>query len=68
MPKQAVQPGNQLCDYEDGKLRIKKIRVARMTDELVLIESDEVDAGDRVVTSPIAAVEDGMDLRVQVNE
>jgi hypothetical protein len=51
----------------DGKLKIQPIKIARRTKELVLIHSDEggIQAGDRVITSPLAVAEDGMDLQEQ---
>ena len=67
VPSTAVRSGGVCWLMRDGKLKIQPIKIARRTKELVLIHSDEggIQAGDRVITSPLAVAEDGMDLQEQ---
>ncbi len=62
--RQALRPGDQvwLLDGED-RLRIRPVTVARADLETVLITGG-LDPGDRVVTSNLQAVAEGMTLRV----
>jgi hypothetical protein len=49
---------------KDDKLKIKQVTVARRTPGEVLISSG-LDAGDRVVLTPITGAVEGMKLRVK---
>lgn len=68
IPEQAIRPGNRVWLIEDGELAIRKAQVVRLMGEQVLVEPGTISEGDRVVTSPIAAVTEGMELREQVTE
>ncbi len=62
IPLQALQPGNVIWRLEDGVLRIEKVRVARLTEQSALLETAgaSFQLGDRLVTTPLSAAEDGM--------
>ncbi len=62
IPLPALQPGNVIWRIEDGQLRIEKVRVARLTDQAALLEmaGAAFQLGDRLVTTPLAAPENGM--------
>lgn len=63
IPRSALRDGNRVwvVDGED-RLRFRDIDVARLTSDGVLVTSGLVE-GERVVTSPIRAVVDGMRVR-----
>lgn len=67
VPSTAVRSGGVCWLMRDGKLKIQPVKIARRTKELVLIhaETDGIQAGDRVITSPLAVAEDGMALRAE---
>ena len=67
LPQAAVRPGGQVWIVRDGKLQIETIDVARVDRDRVLIrgEAAPVRPGDEVVISPLAAVQNGMPVRVQ---
>lgn len=62
VPQQAVQPGNQVWTVENGKLKPKKVTVATSdaTDVIVYQEVGGLQAGDRIVVSPIATPIEGL--------
>jgi multidrug efflux pump subunit AcrA (membrane-fusion protein) len=65
VPQRAVQPGNNVWQVEDGKLSIRKIRVAETIDDLVLVyaEPDGLKPGVKLVSSPLAVATEGMAVR-----
>ncbi|MBX3436481.1 MAG: biotin/lipoyl-binding protein [Planctomycetaceae bacterium] len=65
VPLTALQPGGIVWVVRDGQLAIVPAKVARQERETALLQvtSDGPQAGERVVTSPLAAVENGMPVR-----
>lgn len=65
VPQRAVQPGNMVWQVNDGRLTIRRIRVADATDEYVLIYSDAdgLQSGMKLVSSPLASATNGMAVR-----
>ena len=68
LPERAVRPGNVAWVVRDRKLRIEKVKVARLLDDMVLLEGGGLEADDRIVISPVAVVRDGMLVREQTVE
>lgn len=66
IPNAALRPGNQVWVVRDGRLTIRPVEIAKVEDSIVLVRSADPNLvpGDRVVTSPLAAVQDGMDVTV----
>lgn len=62
LPQAAIQPGNTVWTVEDGKLQRKSIAIANsMPQEVVAYQrSGGLQAGDLVVTSPLATPVEGM--------
>lgn len=73
VPERAVRPGDRLWLVEDDKLRKVRVRVIEVIegDAIVRPRLDDAAAarllrgGARAVTSPLAAAEEGMDVRVE---
>ena len=67
IPQRAVQPGNTVWQIVDGKLQIRKIRVADAENDIVLVyaEQDGLQPGMKLVSSPLALATDGMAVREQ---
>ena len=65
VPERAVRPGNVVWCVKDGQLRIRRIRVADLLKDAVLVHADtsELKVGDHVVVSPVSLVHDGMPVR-----
>ena len=65
VPQASVRPGNQVWIIRDGKLQIESVEVAKVQGDRVLVhaQSTALVPGDRVVTSPLAAVRNGMPVR-----
>jgi multidrug efflux pump subunit AcrA (membrane-fusion protein) len=68
LPQAAVRPGNQVWIARDGVLRIETVDVAKVGRDQVLVEAGATSLrpGDEVITSPLAAVKDGMPVRTAV--
>ncbi len=64
LPVEAVRPGEQIWVNRDGKLEIRKISVVHTEGQTALVRADGsgLQAGDRVVVSPLASVKEGMSL------
>ncbi len=62
LPEIAVQPGNRLWLFRDGKLRIVKVHVVDVNDDTVIVRSDAdgVRSGDQVIVTTINNPYDGM--------
>ena len=62
LPAEAVRPGEQLWVVRDGMLRIAPIKLVQVIGDhaLILSSGNAIEAGDKVVISPLAAVNDGM--------
>jgi len=65
IPRDALQPDGQLWTVSDGKLKVHRVRPARITESIVLLRPGrtEIRTGDRVVTSSLPVAWDGMDVR-----
>lgn len=62
IPQQAIQPGNTVWTVDSGKLAKKSITIANSTPDFVIAyqRSGGLQAGDLIVTSPLATPVDGM--------
>jgi multidrug efflux pump subunit AcrA (membrane-fusion protein) len=67
IPQRVVQPGNTVWQVHDGKLVVRRIRVAETADDRVLIyqEDSGLEPGMKLVSSPLALATDGMPVREQ---
>ena len=65
VPESAVRPGNRIWVVRDGVLSIETIQPAETLDGSVILPaaSSKIEAGDHVVTSPLAEVRNGMKVR-----
>jgi len=65
VPLTALRPGGELWVVRDGHLDIVSVDVARKEGDAALLRmsTEGPQVGERVVTSPLAAVEDGMAVR-----
>jgi multidrug efflux pump subunit AcrA (membrane-fusion protein) len=70
IPQRAVQPGNRVWQVIDGRLSIRRIRVADSTDDVVLVyaEASGLKPGMKLVSSPLALATDGMAVRERAKE
>ena len=70
IPQQAVQPGNIVWQVVDGRLSIRRIRVADSANDMVLIyaEASGLKPGMKLVSSPLALATDGMAVREHAKE
>ncbi len=65
IPQEAIQPGNEVWTVVDGKLRRKEVRLATSGEDYVVAyqQEDGLQAGDRVVVSPVATPIEGLEVR-----
>lgn len=65
VPESAVRPGNRIWVVRGGVLSIETIQPAETLDGAVILPaaSAKIEAGDHVVTSPLAEVRNGMKVR-----
>ena len=65
VPEQAVRPGNTVWRVRNGQIDVLRVPVAQLLDDGLLVVADETSLGgsDRVVTSPLASVRNGMTVR-----
>jgi multidrug efflux pump subunit AcrA (membrane-fusion protein) len=65
VPVEAVRPGGQLWIMRSGKLQIAKTQPVHTEREYALLRQDslQLEAGDRVVISPLPSVSNGMPIR-----
>jgi len=70
IPQQAVRPGNMVWQVVDGRLSIRRIRVADSANDVVLVyaEASGLKPGMKLVSSPLASATDGMAVREQPKE
>lgn len=65
LPRAALRSGDQVWVVDDqGRISFRKVQVARVQEEKVLI-SDGLEPGDRVVTTQLKAVTEGMLVRLE---
>jgi len=65
LPRAALRAGGQVWVVDDqGRITFREVRVARVQEEKVLI-SDGLEPGDRVVTTQLKAVTEGMLVRLE---
>ncbi len=64
VPVEAVRPGGKLWLNDNGTLKIQNVTVAKVIDSNAILQlSSKLKIGDRVITSPLAAVAEGMVVR-----
>ncbi|WP_417849911.1 efflux RND transporter periplasmic adaptor subunit [Thalassoglobus sp.] len=69
VPVEAVRPGGKLWINDHGKLQIQDVAVAKIVnDQALLRPSSSVNAGQKVVVSPLPAVTNGMILREESDD
>ncbi|MFW6370331.1 MAG: efflux RND transporter periplasmic adaptor subunit [Bacteroidota bacterium] len=67
LPRKTLSPEGKIHLYKDGRLEIRDVQIAR-SDEGTAFITGGLEAGDRIVTTTIAAPVDGMKLRVNGDE
>jgi multidrug efflux pump subunit AcrA (membrane-fusion protein) len=62
----ALQPGNRVLRVSDNRISVIPVNVARILDDRVVLRGSDspLHAEDQVVVSPLASVEEGMEVRV----
>jgi multidrug efflux pump subunit AcrA (membrane-fusion protein) len=67
LPEFAVRPGARAWRVRDGRLEIRQIQIARREEDSVLFHPSEdgLQAGDRIVISPLATAFEGMAVSEQ---
>lgn len=70
VPERAVRPGNRVWEVVDGRLSIRRVRVAHTGDDIVLVHSEgsELSPGARVISSPLAHADEGMQVEVRSSD
>jgi len=63
IPRHALRKGQYVWVAEDGRLRIREVTIARRDEQFVYVSQGLAD-GDRVITTALDAVSDGMEIRV----
>ena len=65
LPSVSLRPGNKVWLADGDTLRVKDVTVAHAGDESVILFSgpDDITAGDRVITSPMPLLVNGMKIR-----
>lgn len=66
VPERALQPGNVVWCVRDDKVRIIALHNVTMHDDHILVpeSADGLQVGDKVVTTPLLGVTDGMPVRI----
>ena len=66
LPAGAVRPGKVIYRIEDNKLKIEKVRLARLTSDYAVLETDGADfsIGDSVIVTPLPSPKDGMQVEL----
>lgn len=64
VPERTIQPGNTVWRVRDGKLDIVPLANVRLLDDMALLPAagSPLEPGDLIVTSPLAAVVEGMQV------
>jgi hypothetical protein len=65
IPEAAVRPGNRVWLVREGKLAVVEANVVRVADEVAIVEGGALEAGERVVVTPLAGPVAGMAVREQ---
>jgi len=67
VPAEAVRPGEQLWIVRNGKLNVTSVTLVRVDGESALVrpEGNLLKVGDKVITSPLASVNNGMPVQIQ---
>jgi hypothetical protein len=65
IPHRAIQPGSTVWQVADGRLAIRRVRIADSADDFALVYADtaEVEPGTKLICSPLAWATDGMPVR-----
>ena len=64
----AIRPGNKVWVVRDNKLAIIDVRVVSVAGEVAIVLAGELDAGDRVVVTPLAVAKNGMPVREEAGQ
>ncbi len=67
IPIQAIHPGGVIWIAKKGKLHIQPLSIIRQTSEYALVraEKNKIMAGDNIIISPLATVEEGLPVKVK---
>ena len=69
VPRRALRDRSTLWLTEEGRLRIREVRVVRAQgEELFLLAEDEIEPGRRIILTSLTGVADGMAVRVAQDE
>jgi multidrug efflux pump subunit AcrA (membrane-fusion protein) len=65
IPQRAIQPGSTVWQVTDGRLAIRRIRIADTAEGLALVYADgaQLEPGTKLVCSPLALATEGMAVR-----
>lgn len=63
IPEEAVRPGNKVWVCRDETLAIAEVDVVQVAGQVAIIRPGELRVGEKVVVTPLAAVEPGMAIR-----
>jgi len=67
VPAESIRPGGQVWIVRDNKLRVVSMTLVRVDGDFALVRQDSalLQAGDRVITSPLASISEGMAVTIQ---
>lgn len=71
IPRTALRKGTQIYVADDGKLRIKTVRVMYTSEEFAILSnanSSFVEAGDQVIVSSVPGAYEGMPIKIKDEE
>lgn len=70
VPAESIRPGEQLWIVRDGKLSVITISLVRVDGDMALVrqQTASLKAGDQVIISPLASINDGMPVTILVPE
>jgi hypothetical protein len=67
LPRHALREGEKVWVFDDGRLRVLDVSVARADREKVYVSAG-LEEGDEVIVSALDAVTDGMKIRAAVGD
>ena len=70
VPERAIRPGNVVWRYDDGKLQVTPVKIARLMTDTAIIEPSVsgLQAKEQVIVSPLAVAIDGMAVKEQAKK
>ena len=70
VPERAIRPGNVVWRYDDGKLKVTPVKVARLMKDTAILEPSisGLQSKQQVIVSPLAVAIDGMAVKEQAQK